>query len=424
MNPVDEIHIVDPSHDPVVHTQISPVPRVTMQAFCESARFADLIQDAAADRHMQKAHVKHHMGGAAAAVESFRHAPTPNVIVLEVGSDRNALLSHLDELAEFCDAGTKVVVVGPINDITLYRDLMARGVSEYLVEPFGVVDFVRAVSDLYASGAGEALGRIIAVYGAKGGVGASTIAHNLAWSISRGLDVATVVADMDLGFGTAGLDFNQDPPQGIADAVFAPDRLDSNVMDRLLSKCSEKLSLLAAPATLDRLYDFDEAAFDSTLDVLRATIPVIILDIPHQWTAWTRRLLIGADEVVIVSSPDLGNLRNAKNIVDAVKAARPNDERPRLIMNFVGVPKRPEISISDFCKAIELDASAEIMFDPKLFGTASNNGQMIAEVEPNNKIAATFNELARIVTRKSEIKQIKRGLLHPFLAKLSRKKAS
>ena len=424
MNQVEEFHIIDPSHDGATHAQITPVPRVSIQAFCETPRMAELIQGATVDRHMQKAHVKHHMGGAAAAVEAFRNAPTPNVIVLESTQDRSALLGHLDTLSEFCDAGTKVVVAGRINDITLYRELIARGVSEYLVEPFEVLDFVRAISELYSNAGAEPLGRIIAVYGAKGGVGASTIAHNIAWSVSRGLDVATVVADMDLGFGTAGLDFNQDPPQGIAEAIYAPDRLDGNIIDRLLSKCSEKLSILAAPATLDRLYDFDESAFDGIIDVLRASVPVIVLDIPHVWTAWSRRMLIGADEVVIVAAPDLGNLRNTKNLVDTLKAARPNDDRPKLVINFVGVPKRPEITIADFCKAVELQASAEIAFDPKLFGTAANNGQMIAEVEAAHKIATTFSELARIVTGRAETKRSKANFFDPILAKLIRKKAS
>ena len=243
MSEAADFHVIDPSHEEGQRI-IAPLPRVSIQAFCETSQLAELVQESAYERRMQKAHVKHHMGGAAAAVEAFREAPTPNVIVLEATQNREALLSSLDTLAEFCDAGTKVVVVGKINDITLYRELMARGVREYLVEPFDMLDFVRAMSELYAVSGGEPLGRIVAVYGAKGGVGASTVAHNIAWSISRGFDVATVVADLDLGFGTAGLDFNQDPPQGIAEAVFAPERLDANVVDRLLSKCSEKLSIL------------------------------------------------------------------------------------------------------------------------------------------------------------------------------------
>ena len=110
--------------------------------------------------------------------------------------------------------------------------------------------------------------------GAKGGVGASTIAHNIAWAIApRCSTLDAVVADLDLAFGTAGLDFNQDPPQGIADAVFSPDRIDTAFVDRLLSKCTDHLSLLAAPATLDRVYDFGAEAFDSIFDTLRTPCP-------------------------------------------------------------------------------------------------------------------------------------------------------
>ena len=404
--------------------QIAPVPRISVQAFCESPDVAAIVQEAISDRRMQKAHVKVHMGGAPGAVEAYRNAPTPNVIVIEATQDRAALVENLDHLSNFCDAGTKVVIVGRVNDIMLYRDLMGRGVSEYLVMPFTVLDFVRNISELYNAPGAEPLGRIIAIYGAKGGVGASTVAHNLAWSIARDLDVATVIADLDLGFGTAGLDFNQDPPQGIAEAIYAPERLDANMVDRLLSKCSEKLSILAAPATLDRNYDFDETTFDGLLDVLRAAVPVILLDIPHVWTAWTRRMLIGADDVVIVAAPDLGNLRNTKNLVDTLRAARPNDARPRLVLNCVDMPKRPEISVSDFGKAIELAPSVTIPFDPKLFGTAGNNGQMIAEVDAAHKISETFSELARMVTGRSELKRSKRSILEPLLSRIVKKKAS
>lgn len=193
------------------HEQIAVIPRISMQAFCESSELASVVSDAAGDRRMDKAHVKVHMGGAPAAIEAYRTAPTPNLIVLEVGHDRSKLHADLDELAQFCDAGTKVVIVGRTNDIALYRELMARGISEYLVMPLDVLDFIRAVSALYTGEGADPLGRVIAFVGAKGGVGSSTIAHNVGWSIARDLEVETVIVDMDLAYGTAGLDFNQDP---------------------------------------------------------------------------------------------------------------------------------------------------------------------------------------------------------------------
>ena len=241
--------------------QIDPVPRISLQVFCDDPGVSAVVESALKDRRMAKAHTKLHMGGAVAAVEAYRGAATPNVIVLEAPQNRDVLLEQLDELAHYCDPGTKVVVVGHANDIGLYRALMGRGVSEYLVAPFTPVDFVKAISKLYRGPDAKPLGRLISVIGAKGGVGSSTVAHNLAWSLATKLDMATVIVDCDLPFGTAGLDYNQDPPQGIAEAVFAPDRVDANLVERLLSKCGEKLSLLAAPATLDRQYDFAETAF-------------------------------------------------------------------------------------------------------------------------------------------------------------------
>ena len=403
---------------------IAPVPRISIQAFCETQEVAQIIQRAVADRRMEKAHVKVQMGGAPAAVEAYRSAPTPNVIILETAADRNGLITGLESLSEFCDAGTKVVVAGRLNDIVLYRELMARGVSDYLVAPFEVLDFIRTMSGLYSDVDAEPLGKIIAVTGAKGGVGSSVIAHNIGFAIARDLQLQTVIVDMDLGFGTVGLDFNQDPPQGIAEAVFAPDRLDANLVDRLLSRCTDRLSILAAPATLDRVYDFADTAFDHLIDILRASTPFVILDVPHLWGGWSRRMLVGADEIVIVATPDLANLRNAKSMADTLRLARQHDGVPHLVMNQVGVQKRPEIGISDFCKAIDLKAECVIPFEPKLFGTAANNGQMVAEVEPGSKVAQMVSQLARTLTGKQDIRRPARNILKPFVDRLARKKAS
>src|ERR1700729_2742318 len=339
---------------PQAEEHIAPAPRVSVQAFCETVETAAAVQSAGEDRRLAKAHLKIQMGGMAAAVEAYRTAPTPNVIILET-EGRNDILAGLDQLASVCDSGTRVIVIGRINDVTLYRELVRRGVSDYVIAPINTLDVVRSICGVFSSPEAKAVGRIIAIVGAKGGVGSSTVAHNVAWAIARDLTLDSVVADLDLAFGTAGLDYNQDPPQGIADAVFSPDRVDTAFIDRLLSKCTDHLSLLAAPATLDRVYDFGADAFDSIFDTLRTTMPCIVLDVPHQWSGWTKRALVGADDILIVAAPDLANLRNTKNIFDLLKASRPNDRMPLYCLNQVGVPKRPEINAGEFAKAIEGD---------------------------------------------------------------------
>jgi pilus assembly protein CpaE len=400
-----------------VDEHIAPAPRVSVQAFCETVETAAAVQSAGEDRRLGKAHLKIQMGGMAAAIEAYRSAPTPNVIVLE-SDTRTDLLGGLDQLATVCDAGTRVVVIGRINDVMLYRELVRRGVSDYVLAPVGAIDVVRSICNLFSAPEAKAVGRIIAVVGAKGGVGASTISHNVAWAIARDLAMDAVVADLDLAFGTAGLDYNQDPPQGIADAVFSPDRVDTAFIDRLLSKCTDHLSLLAAPATLDRVYDFGSDAFDSVFDTLRATMPCIVLDIPHQWSGWTKRALIGADDILIVAAPDLANLRNTKNLFDLLKAARPNDRPPLYCLNQVGVPKRPEIAAAEFAKAIESQPVVSIPFDPQIFGAAANNGQMIAEISANHKAIEMFLQIAQRLTGRSETKKQKSSLLSPLIEKL------
>jgi pilus assembly protein CpaE len=400
----------EPTWDPVVEDaeldeplqrqqrDIRPIPRISIQAFCETHEIASAFENALADRRMSRAHLRIQTGGINAAIEYYREASTPNLVVLETTDRRQKILEQIEQFAEVCDPATKVIIIGHVNDILLYRELVRQGISEYVVAPQTALDIVEVVSNLYADPKAKPIGRTIAFVGAKGGVGASTIAHNVAWLLSRDFESDTLVADLDLAFGTAGLDFNADPPQGVADAVFSPDRLDQTFLDRLLANCGDRLNLLAAPSTLDRTYDLAESALESLLDVVRNNSPYVVLDVPHIWTAWARKTLVAADEIVVVAMPDLANLRNAKNLIDTLKNARPHDPMPRLVLNQVGLPKRPEIKAADFAKSLEVPLAATVPFDAQLFGTAANNGQMLAEVQKNAKTVEALRALAETLS--------------------------
>ena len=401
-----------------------PIPRVNIQAFCEDQDTAAVIQKASEDRRLAKAHVTVQMGGVEAATAFYRNAQTPNLIIIESLLDRKDMLTDLERLAEVCDPGTKVIAIGHINDVLLYRELLRRGVSEYVVAPLDVSQVIESISSVYTDPETGPVGQVIAFVGAKGGAGSSTICHNTAFSIASALRSDVVIADFDLPFGTAGLDFNQDPLQGIADALATPERLDEVLLDRLLSRCSDHLSLFAAPASLDRPYDVDPHACETVLDVVRENVPWVAVDVPHLWTAWAKEMVLKSDYVVLTAMPDLASLRNTKNLVDQLKASRPNDRPPLLVLNQVGMPKRPEISAKDFSNAIELDPKVVIDFDAQLFGTAANNGQMIEEVSDKSKAADAFRTLANLLTDRSELKSERTSLLGPLLGRLRLTKAS
>ncbi|ACM25075.1 CpaE family protein [Agrobacterium sp. SHOUNA12C] len=386
-----------------------PLPRISVHAFCESEQLHQVMDRCANDRRMSKVNLRITGGSTAAAANMFASAPTPNLIILETRANPQNLLAELAPLAAVCDPTTKVVIVGHHNDISLYRELIRNGISEYIVQPVTMTDIMAAMAAIFVDPDAEPIGRSVAFIGAKGGVGASTIAHNCAFGISNLFSVETILADLDLPYGTANIDFDQDPAQGIAEAVFAPERLDEVFLDRLLTKCSQHLSLLAAPSMLDRAYDFEGQAFQPVLDVLQRSAPVTVLDMPHLWTEWTRSVLSSVDEVVICAVPDLANLRNAKNMLDALRKLRPNDKAPHLILNQVGMPKRPEIGPSEFCEPLETDPIAIIPFDINLFGNAANSGRMISETDPKSPIAETFSQISHIVTGRVALKKAKKG---------------
>ncbi|TIW64393.1 MAG: CtpF protein, partial [Mesorhizobium sp.] len=274
---------------------LRPVPRISIQAFCETEGVASPVRLAGEDRRMAKAHLKVHMGGIATAIEFYQSAPTPNLILLESRSEPKQLLEQLAQLSEYCDPSSKVVVIGHYNDVGLYRELIRSGISEYVIAPVSMTDIVSVVSSIFVDPEAEPIGRSIAFIGAKGGVGSSTIAHNVAWAMSSLFKSEVVVADLDLAFGTANINFDQDPAQGIAEAVFSPERVDEVYLDRLLAQCAEHLSLLAAPSTLERVYDFDPDAFSQLIDTAQRSAPLLVLDVPHVWTGWAKSILIKAD---------------------------------------------------------------------------------------------------------------------------------
>lgn len=376
-----------------------PVPRISIAAFCEEPETGAVIQRAAQDRRLAKTHVAVHMGGVSAAAEHYSDTPTPNLVIVETKErERSAIMAQLSMLSGVCDPATKVLLVGASNDITLYRELIRQGISEYLIGPLHPMQIIESIASLYAAPESDPIGKIFAFIGAKGGAGSSTISHNFAWSLASQLGIATTLVDLDLAFGTAGLDFNQDPIQGVADALSAPERLDDVLLDRLLVKCAERLHLFAAPGVIDRDYDIDPQAFETVLDILRGSSPSVVIDMPHGWHAWTRATLMTADEIVVTATPDLASLRNAKNIYDLFAAARPHDAKPRLILNQVGVVRRPEIPVKDFAEAIGAEPALVLPFDPQLFGTAANNGQMIAQVNAQSRAAQGFQHVARLLT--------------------------
>lgn len=387
---------VTPSVGDVI--EIYRVPQITIHAFCETPDVMNVLKTSAADRRMGRAHSDIDMGGIAAAIERYRHIATPNLLIVESSAAPHAIRAQLDTLANVCTASTKVIVIGHNNDVDLYRDLLAAGISEYLVAPLDLMSIIAVISRVYRAPGAAKLGRSFAFVGARGGVGSSTIAHNTAATIGRLYKSSVILADLDVRFGTAGLDFKLSPGDGVAELLEDPSRVDDMFLERLLNKHDKHLSILTSPASLEKSYDLRDSAFERLLEITQANVSYVALDIPHIWTSWARKILLLADEVVITATPDLASLRNVKNLVEFLKQARPNDGPPKLVLNQIGMPKRTEIKPDKYAAALQIVPIALIPFEPSTFSTAATQGRMIADACPKAKACRPFIQIAQMLT--------------------------
>ena len=372
------------------------IQRLTINAFTATAETATVLRQLQIDRALGKSEITVESGGVAAAVAHYAQAGTPKVVIVEE-NDATTLVDQLDQLAEVCEQGTKVVVIGSVNDITLYRSLIGRGISEYLLRPVTSRQITETLTGLFADPASAPKGRVIACWGARGGVGSSTLAQNLAWGLGRHLREAVVYVDMDLAFGTSILAFNIDAKQTVADALANPERLDEVLMERCMVDYDDHLQILASPGDCRIHSAIALDGLDHLVDLAARMASVVVLDIPHVWADWTEHLLSVADEVVLTATPDFASLRDSKSLVDILAPRRAGASPPKLVLNRVDPARRTQLTPKDFEDTIKLAPSLLIPWEPQLFGEAANNGQMVGEAVKSHKVIQALTQLVELV---------------------------
>ena len=411
-------------HEEAQAPTLPPLPAINVHFFVETPQGMELFRQAASDRLMRRPHVEIFEGGIPMAVSTYEQNSSPELLVLESTADRDTLFAQLAALAEVVLPHTQVVVVGHVNDLYLYRDLLKEGVRDYLAMPLDPLALLTSLSNIFVTTASAPIGRIASFIGTKGGVGSSSIAHNVTWFLTNRHKVKTALADLDLAYGTAGLDFSASPAQGILDALSSTDRLDANMIDKLLHKCSEHLMLLAAPCSLENVVSIEEQQLATMLDVIREVVALSVLDLPSTWENWMRAAIIHSEFLVVTTTPELAALRNAKVLLDNIKSLRPNEKPPLLVINQVD-PKRPQVPTDQFAATVGVEEWLEVPYLPDLFGEAALEGVLPVEKDPEGELAEVCATIAaRIIGVKPEERQARKGLsldlLKPLMEMLGR----
>jgi pilus assembly protein CpaE len=364
-----------------------PLPAINVHMGWDRPEAEALMRELAADPRLVRAEITVSRGGLDGALA----AEETDLFVLDSNLEGAAMLAALDRL-RFKAPSACIVMLGAVNDIALLRDLAARGVSDYIVPPANADQVARSLCALFAEATPA---QVIAVIGARGGIGASTIARNLAWSISERQHRKTTLVDLDLSFGSAAIAMGLETTQSVMDVVRA--EKSEEALMQALAKPTQHLQILTAPAKTETL-ELDLAAFDTLLENVRRTGSHVVLDLPHAWEPWVRAALKAADEVVIVAGPDLASLRNADNMLKLLRSERDQLSAPTVLLSMTGLPKRPEIPLKDFAQALRTQPAMTFAFEPELFAAAEADKTMIYEVMPDSKAALQLDTLASMMT--------------------------
>lgn len=363
---------------------------LTIDAFAHSAEALDALAELAKHRKLQRCKLAIKRGDIDEAKAYYAGSVNPAIIIVE--DDR---VEQLDRLADVCDPGTKVIVVGTVNDIQHYRSLMSKGVADYLLRPLSPEQVINALERLYGDPRAAPKGKVVSFFGARGGTGSSCLAQNMAWLMGEQLQESVLYIDCDLSFGSSQVALGLDARQTLADVISHSERLDQVLVERSLNAHGTYLRVLASPGDLHPLSSQQSRSIgvdsiDLLLDIARRMAPVVVLDLPHVWTDWTEHLLRMSSDVVVTAWPDFSSIKNAKALIEALGVepgkAGPGSEPVKLVLNGVDAYKRTQLAAKDFEDTLGLKPVASIPFEPGLFGEAANTGQIAAQMLASHKV--------------------------------------
>ncbi|WP_156841937.1 pilus assembly protein CpaE [Novosphingobium aquimarinum] len=346
-------------------------------------------------------------GGLRNAVQSLSITASPNILMVDL-SESGDPLNDINGLAEVCEPGTIVVAVGQVNDVRLYRDLIASGIHDYLLKPLSsgqLRDALQQAQAVFAAPKEQASGGgkthiTTAVIGTRGGVGGSTIASSLAWLFSKDARLPTALLDLDIHFGTGALSLDLEPGRGLTDAIENPSRIDGLFIERAMIRANDNLAILSAEAPINSPLLTDGAAFVQLEEEFRQAFEMTVIDLPRNMLINFPQLLGNVNVVVLVTELTLASARDTIRLLSWLRANAPQTH-VLVTLNKLQA-SLAEISKADFEASIETTIDVTIPFDLKAASNAAKLGQTFAEANRSTRAAAALREIAAKVQGSSE----------------------
>lgn len=346
-------------------------------------------------------------GGLRNAIQTLSVSASPTILFVDM-SESGDPLNDINALAEVCEPGTVVIAAGQVNDVRLYRDLIASGIQEYLLKPF-TPDHLRdafANAQLTISGprtaeaATDKPNVMAAVVGVRGGVGASTVATSLAWLMGDKASRSTALLDLDVHFGTGALSLDLEPGRGLTDAIENPGRIDGLFIERAMVRANDRLCVLSAEAPINQPMLTDGSAYFQLQEEIRHAFEGTVIDFPRNVMVQFPHLLTDVQVVVLVVEFTLAATRDTIRVLSWLKANAPQ-ARVIIAANRI-VSSVQEVSRKDFEQSIERKVDVVVPYDPKPAAQAAKLGQPLVKVAKSSRLAQSMNQLLKLTLEQAE----------------------
>ena len=355
-----------------------PVGRAPLLAFVANAETERVVRECLAELAVAQSTTTR--GGIAKAIDYLRAERSPNILIVDI-SGVELPVSQVHALANVCEPGVTVIAIGDRNEIGLYRDLLQAGVTDYIVKPLNTQLFARVLTARANTGDArpiyKKLGTVVSFVGARGGVGTTTLAANLAWYLANRQTRRVALVDLDLQNGDCGLALNIKATPGLREALVNPGRVDKILLERAMTPVGERLFVLSSEEPLRSDVEFTSEAVDTLVSVLRALFHFVIVDVPRIPSAPYRRAFEIADLRVIVADQTLRSVRDTVRL----RAALPEDNaahRDLLVINRHGEGGRRAVTLDEMHKVLELRPKSVIRFQPTLFAAMAGAARVAA----------------------------------------------
>jgi pilus assembly protein CpaE len=340
--------------------------------------------------------------GSLSELEAQLDLAAANVAVIDLDAAQPGEMQALERLMARVGAWPPIVVITQAFDAAAARALVQMRVADFLVKPVAPVELVRTCARVAQAAATTSTtetteAKIYTFLPAVGGAGVTTLALQSAMLLLNSGPAgrsSTCLVDLDFQHGACADYLDLEPRLNLGEIESRPERLDRQLLEVMLSHHPSGLAVIAAPNRPAEMRSFDPDVVTRLLDMVSTQFDYVVFDMPRTWFSWTDSVLLGSDELFIVSEMTVPGLRHAKQLVEAIRERLGDGPKPKVIVNrFEQQMFSSGLRKNDIERVLGDSFAACIPNHYAIVREAIDRGVPLEDVKPGNRITLAIKKM-------------------------------